>query len=57
MRYSHGAVVILDFIMFLYPTRSKTSDISKKGLFFWTVLEPLAFHAVSIKNSLGLFWE
>lgn len=55
MKYSHGAIVILDFIMFLYPTRSKISDISKKGLFFWTVLEPLAFHAVSIKNAPGYF--
>lgn len=49
MKYSHGAIVILDLIMFLYSTRSKISDISKKRLFFWTVLEPLA------KNSLGYF--
>lgn len=55
MRYSHGAIVILDLIMFLYSTRSKISDISKKRLFFCTVLEPLAIHAVSIKNSLGYF--
>lgn len=54
VRCSHQAMVILDLIMFPYPTRSKISDILKKGLFFCAVLGLLAFRVISIKILLGI---